>query len=125
MEFRVGIIVNDSDQLVFGNTVVQGFPPTHIVVFEPMITLKYPRRVSPKISKKEPIPYLGTTSANNWVHEGIDLPFFTPMSSSKSETPTRERKEREDTSSHFFIAHTTTHGVVYVVARSSNCCCDS
>ena len=27
MEFRVGIIVNDRNQLVFGNTVVQGCPP--------------------------------------------------------------------------------------------------
>ena len=93
--------------------------------------VKYPSRVSPKISKKEPIiPYLGGTNNEckelGGTHEGIDLPFFTPISSSKSETPTRERKEREDTSSsHFFIAHTTTHGVVYVVARSSNCCCDS
>ena len=62
--------------------------------------VKYPSRVSPKISKKEPlIPYLGGTNNEckelGGTHEGIDLPFFTPISSSKSETPTREREKRE------------------------------
>ncbi len=115
-----------------------------------MITLVNPSRVSPKISKKEPTPwvqlqhnivqigytelfchffsifwakpYLGTPSANNWVRR-IVLPYFLPpvLVVVVRARLRREREKRErEDTSSHFFIYHT-HGVV--VASSFNCCC--
>ena len=36
MEFRVGIVADDSDQFIFGNIVVQGCPPNRELLSSPV-----------------------------------------------------------------------------------------